>query len=218
MSEEHGTSVALAGRWYSQALGGQFNELMLTLDGRAYVNNPLFDNHVLALRVAAALALGPDYREGFILGGAQGSSIFTVQTESVYPLRGFPVNLDKYPAGIGMLAVYAEYRLPLWHIERGLWTAPAYLEHLHLGLFVDAGNTLGRGAARGARAMSERAWARLRGGRVGAGGELRADVSLGWAFPLTLRLGAAWPIVDHGEPVQLHLNDTSTYLTLGTAI
>jgi len=219
VSEEHGTSAAVAARWYGRALGAPFDEVMLTLDGRAYVNNPLFDNHVLALRLASALALGPDYREGFVLGGAQGSSIFTVQTDATFPLRGFPIDLDRYPAGIGLVAGYAEYRLPLWHVERGLWTLPFYVERLHLGLFCDAGNTFGTRVDGGPRQALRRAWNRLRGGRVGTGLEVRGDVRLGWAFPLTWRLGVAVPVVEYGRPRETFARLSPTYyVALGSAL
>ncbi len=215
VGDEHGVAVAASGRWYSEALGAEFNELLLNLDARAYLNNPLFDNHVLALRGVAAVAVGPDFRETLILGGAQGASLFTVQTDTVYPLRGFPTDLLRYPPGTGLAALYAEYRLPLWQVERGWYTLPVYLERLHLALFADAGNTFGNGSEPDARAFFEKAYRRLRGGRLGAGGELRADLSLGWAFPLSARLGVAWPLVERGR---VHLYYPVIFVSFGTAI
>jgi hypothetical protein len=219
VGDEHGVSVAGAGRWYSEALGADFDEVLLTLDGRAYVNNPLFDNHVLALRAVAALALGPDFEEEFILGGAQGVSFFSVATSAIFPLRGFALDVDRFPAGRGLFAGYVEYRLPLWHVERGLWTVPVYVERLHLGLFADAGNTFGNGAERTVRELGERAWRRLRGLRLGTGAELRADLSLGWAFPLTLRGGLALPVLVRGRPTGAAAwRERQIYLSFGTAL
>ena len=36
--------------------------------GQLFVNNPLFDNHVLTMRVASAFSLGPEFKERFRLG------------------------------------------------------------------------------------------------------------------------------------------------------
>jgi hypothetical protein len=217
VGQEHGSSVAAAARWYSRGLGADFDEVMVHLDGRLYLNNPLFDNHVLALRGVAALAIGPEFEEFFFLGGAQGASFFTVQTDSDYPLRGLPGTL----VGRGLMAAYAEYRFPLWHAERGLWTVPVYFERLHAALFLDAGNTFGSGDERSAEELAEKAWRRLRGGWVGTGAELRADLSLGWAFPLTLRAGFGVPVVARGRLTTAGFDlplDLLFYFSLGTAI
>jgi Tol biopolymer transport system component len=206
VGDEHGVHLSASGRWYNSATGGDFDELMLTLDGRAYVNNPLFDNHVLALRAIGAVALGPDYEEQFALGGAQGQSLFTVETPQTYPLRGFPLDITRYPRGTGVAAAYVEYRFPLLQIDHGLWTLPVYFERVHAAVFAEGGNTF---------SDLDRAWARLRGGRLGAGGEVRADLSLGWAFPLTFRVGVATPVIERGL---LRSAAPQLYLSFGSAI
>ena len=217
VGDEDGTSLAVTGRWYSDALGSDFNEILINLDGRFYVNNPLFDNHVLALRGVAALAIGPDFEEVFYLGGAQGVSLFSVQTEEVYPLRGFPAYDDR--PGRGLLAAYAEYRFPLWHIERGLWTVPIYVERLHAAIFAEAGNTFGKGDEEDVTELAEQAWTRLRRGRFGAGVELRIDVSLGWAFPLSVRGGMGLPLMEGGKYHAYEaLRAPLFYFSFGTAI
>ena len=51
------------------------------------------------------------------------------------------------------------------------------------------------------------------------GGEIRADLSLGWAFPLTLRLGAALPVVDKGLAVTGKVGDrVVAYFSLGSTL
>lgn len=218
VSDEHGLSFAVAGKLYHRGLGADFDEILLNADARAYVNNPLFDNHVWASRLALAYAFGPDYQEKFVLGGAQGASLFTIQSERVFPLRGFPINLSEYPAGTGMLAYYTEYRLPLWQIDRGLWTLPIYFERLHTATFVDTG-TLFR-SQRGSRFedVAQRAWQRARGGRAGGGQELRLDLNLGWAFTLTFRAGVAWRLVDHGVVPHHTLNRPLGYFSFGATL
>ncbi|MEE8409003.1 MAG: BamA/TamA family outer membrane protein [Myxococcota bacterium] len=210
---EHGKSLAIRARWYAAALGADFNEILLNLDGRWYFNNPLLPNHVLALRTTGAFAIGPDFKERFLLGGAQGSSIFSVQTESIYALRGFSSE-----SGTGLVAAYLEYRFPIWHVERGLWTLPVYLERFHGSIFADAGNTFGSGEEKTFGDFWTRAWRRIRGGRLGAGFELRADISLGWAFPLTIRSGWAWPVIEHGHPTPHLERKLVYYISFGNPI
>lgn len=213
VGDEEGGSISLAGRWYSTALGSDFDELMLTVDARAYLNSLWIDNHVLAVRVVSALALGPDFRERFVLGGWGGVSFFTSTAAQSYPLRGF--ELDAAVSGPGVIAAYVEYRFPIWHIERGLWTVPLYLERLHGAVFAEGGNTFGSGWERDAGEIFEKAWRRLKGGRLGAGAELRLDINLVWRVPLTIRGGLAFPVLDHGR---VAFDRVIPYYSFGTAI
>lgn len=48
---EHGRALALSAKWFSPKWGGVQEEPLLGAVGRAYINNPLFANHVLALRL-----------------------------------------------------------------------------------------------------------------------------------------------------------------------
>ncbi len=211
VSPEHGRSIGFAIRHYSSALGGDFNEWLFTGDARAYLNNPLFHNHVFALRLTGAFALGPDYKEKFYLGGEQGASIFSVQTARVYPLRGFLQNSE---SGTGLFGAYLEYRFPIWHIERGIWTLPIYFERLHMALFCDAANTFGNGSEKDIEAVLERMIGRIRGIQASGGAEMRMSLDLGWQIPVTLRLGLALPFASKGKLI----NDPEmvTYFNLGT--
>jgi hypothetical protein len=219
VSPEHGRAFGISARYYSGALGSDFDELLVRSDGRLYVNNPLFDNHVLALRIAGAVALGPEFGERLILGGNQADSLVTVQTDDIYPLRGFPLNLTTYPSTTGLAAAYAEYRFPLWHIERGLGTLPVFFERLHGSVFADSGATFGDGSEDGATEVYERAKRRLRGGRVGVGAELRMTLVLGWFAPFTFTSGVGFPVIENGLPTgDRALSDAIPYITLGTTL
>ena len=138
-----------------------------------------------------------------------------MQPEQVYALRGFPLDVERYPRGTGLTAAYAEYRFPLVHIERGIDTLPFYFERLHMATFFEAGNTFGDGGEDNIGQALAKAKSRLRGLRAGTGMELRADVSLGWAFPLTFRLGMGFPIIDKGR---LNNRPPLFYLNFGSAI
>ncbi len=118
-----------------------------------------------------------------------------------------------------MAVLYAEYRFPIWHIQRGIWTLPVYFRKIHGALFAEGGNTFGNGTEDGVAAFLEKGWRRLQGGRVGVGAELRADLSLGWAFPLTLRLGVALPVVDKGLALSSDVEErVVAYFSLGSTL
>jgi len=143
------------------------------------------------------VALGPDYEETFLLGGTYANSIFTATTARTFPLRGFA--LEEAEQKTGVLAAYLEYRLPLWHIERGIWTLPIYFERLSAALFMEGGNSFGNTEDTSLKRVAEKGWKRILGGKASVGAEVRASLKLGWAFPLLMRFGAAWPIVEHGQ-------------------
>lgn len=196
VSPEHGKALGVSAAYYSKALGGDFDELLLNFDGSLYVNNPLWDNHVLAMRVRGAIALGPDFEETFLLGGDYLSSLFQATTARTFPLRGF--SLKDVEKKTGVLATYLEYRFPLWHLERGIGTLPVYFERLHGAFFMEGGNSFGTPGDTDLEAVAQKGWNRLWGGKVSVGAEVRASLKLGWAFPLTLRFGVALPVVNDG--------------------
>ena len=85
VSPEHGRSIGISAAYCSEALGGDFDELLLNFDRSMYLNNPWFDHHVLSMRLRGALALEPDYEETFLLGGMYGNSLFTATTARIFP-------------------------------------------------------------------------------------------------------------------------------------
>ena len=187
VSAEYGRALSAAFRFYSPWLGAELNQVLFTSDARYYWNSPWFVNHVVAIRGVLSVSLGPDEKEKFYLGGQQGTSFLSAQTGNFYPLRGFSRTSRKATIGTGLWATYFEYRFPLLHVERGLWTLPVYMERFHGALFVDAGNTF------------EEISGKWFDPRVGVGAELRVDLSLGWAIPLTIRGAIAWPFYENGR-------------------
>ena len=208
---EHGQSLSAAATWYNKSFGAAFEQWLINLDARFYINNPLFDNHVLALRFASALSLGPENVERFYLGGSAGASFLTSQTARQYPLRG----LVGFLPGTGLIAAYAEYRMPLWQVARGLWTTPIYLQKIHAAIFCDAGNTFGRSRPGQFSSMSADALHSVQHLWSTAGAELRADLAVGWAWGLTVRLGIAVPTLVEGQKVQ---GQAISYVDFGTFI
>ena len=209
---EHGKAISTSLTWYGRSLGASFDEVLVNFDARGYTNNPLFDNHVLALRLSGSLALGPDYQELFYLGGTGGSSFLTASSARTLPLRG----LDGFDPGTGVMALYIEYRAPIWHVSRGLWTLPVFLDTLHAAVFCDTGNTFGLNEKSSIKTFGHDLATGIRHVYSTVGAEARANFIFGWAFGLTLRLGIATPIVEAGVPTGLQ--EWVPYIDIGTFI
>lgn len=220
ISPEHGRALSLSATYFSPKLGGLQEELLVGADGRAYINNPLFDNHVLALRLTVNYALGPDRVQSFFLYGTQGASLLTQQSGRLFNLRGFLPNRGPFGAprsGTGLVAGYGEYRLPLWHVQRGIGSWPIFFEHLHLAAFADAGNTFGtlvgpRGQVthRSVGWAAQHLW-------LSAGAEVRLDVVFAWRYGATLRLGVAQGMLAAGTRVVDRATPLA-YFDLGTTL
>ena len=203
ISPEIGRILSVAGAWYSRALGGQRDQVVLAADARAYVKNPLWANHVLALRLRGSYAFGHDNTQNYFLYGTQGASVLSVQSSNLMPLRGFTPRSEAGAPnpGAAVVAGYAEYRFPVWHVQRGLFSWPIYFEHVHLALFADAGNTFGAQFVAGRRSDNLAFAQAMRQLWVAFGGEVRLDFVLGWQVPITVRAGAAQPAVAGGSRV-----------------
>ncbi|MEE2751827.1 MAG: hypothetical protein VX519_10385 [Myxococcota bacterium] len=193
ISPEDGRYMALNAEWTAPWLGSYtldsqenrqaFNQLQMTAELREFITNPWVPNHVLALRVAGGASAGDRLRYGsFRVGGSFGESGFYVLPDEYRPLRGFPVSSasgDWYYLGS------AEYRLPLWRIDRGTGTIPAFFKTLHAALFTDVGSAFDN---------PENAPLPL----VGVGAELRLIAILGWGIGLQGRLGYAFGLTGDG--------------------
>jgi outer membrane translocation and assembly module TamA len=73
----------------------------------------------------------------------------------------------------------ADYRLPLWHPERGIGAWPIFVQTFHGSVFADAGTVWTRRASASALKWD-------------VGAELAVNVVLGYFVPVTLTTGAAW--------------------------
>lgn len=184
VSAERGPAFSASLSALSKGLGGDYEQALVTLDGRYYWDLPWADNHVLAARLTAGLGGGPDLVEVFRLGGASGSSALSSVTESFYPLRGLAAAVL---FGTGQISGTLEYRAPLFRVDRGLGTAPLTLSVVHAAAFVDAGRTFEDLGDFGEPGFVD-------GLVASAGVELRADILLAFVAPLTLRVGFAWPL------------------------
>ncbi len=168
-----------------EGLPAPFDQVQLTSEWREYASLPWAGGHVLALRAAAGVSLGDGLRYGsFRLGGSYGEGSIYALPDEYRAMRGFPVASvygDWYYLG------GAEYRLPIWRIDRGLGTLPFFLRTLHAALLCDAGNAFAEFPASGGEAADL-----LAATRVGLGVEARLGMVIGWGIGLTGRLGYAF--------------------------
>ena len=198
VSPEKGRLVALAGEVYHDGLMSDYDICIATADWREYLRvpipHPFFHHHVLALRLAGGLAEGDVlYQRTFRLGGSFGESMLYGRSDKYYILRGYPTN---WFLGQRVVLGSAEYRFPIWAMERGIDTLPIFFNQLHGALFADYGDAFDKGFEPD----------RL---KLGLGAELRFSVTLLYWLPITGRLGYAWGKDDEGL--------SEVYVGLGTS-
>ncbi|MBN2798137.1 MAG: PD40 domain-containing protein [Deltaproteobacteria bacterium] len=187
VSQEDGRVVSIVGGlihpWLGTAIEDQsgtpqpLTQGQLTAELREYAVNPWVPNHVLSLRAAGGLTVGPSSAFGtYQLGGSIGDAAVTATPDEFRMLRGYPIAADM---GDMYWLTGLEYRMPLWRIERGLGIWPVYLRTLSLRAFTDAGDAFTQADDLGRAAL------------VGSGAELHLAGIYGWTVPTTARLGYA---------------------------
>lgn len=208
ISPENGLSVDVEGRlrWLDQGRGLQSRSVVAALDGyRALPLGGGFAHHVLAARIAGAVASGPDPRE-FDIGGASGSYSsllpgLSVGSRYTFGVRGFPSGAR---SGSRAAAGSLEYRMPLFAPRRGAGFFPVFLDRTSLSLFADAGSAWGPAVrARFSDAVL-----------ASVGAELNLDLALQYDVPYRVRLGIAAPVVDRSYG---GASPVSVYVRLGLA-
>lgn len=213
VSLERGFSAAFALDALSRGVGSDYEQVVASGEVRYYWTLPfkvgLLQNNVLASRLAGVISGGPDLAALARLGGVAGSSPLTTTTQDFYPLRGMSLSAL---AGSALINGTVEYRAPLLRVERGLGTAPAVLRVLHLALFADFGRVFERLDVDLSRGLGPALSDFFSDFSLGVGGELRADVLLGYLLPLELRLGYAHLIVSPSS----ELDGSGPYFQIGS--
>ncbi len=170
---EAGATVELA----RQAFGGDGDSQLYRVDTRAFLS--FGPRHaVLALRATGAASRGDEIvRPTLRLGGHDADrSVMSFDDDASSLLRGFPA--DAF-FGTNVLLGNVEYRLPLAYVQRGVGTWPLFLRAFHVSAFVDAGQAW---TARFSGSATKLSW----------GAEAGADVTAGYALPLTWVVGVGW--------------------------
>lgn len=183
ISLERGPSFGVALSALSKGLGSDYEQFVLTTEGRYYWSLPWtmpgLTNHVLATRLGLGVGIGRERVTRFRLGGVAGSSAITTTTEDFYGLRGLATSAL---TGTSVISGSTEYRAPLFRVDRGIGTLPFTLRVVHAAVFADYGRVL-EDVSEDLRDDFFGPWT------VSVGAEVRADVILFYGLPLTLRLG-----------------------------
>jgi hypothetical protein len=177
VSPEHGVRLGLTAEQTLPALGADGRATTWTADARAYLPGG-FPHAVFAVRGVLGSSTGHRAsRRVFAAGGPDTpASMLTFDHAALGLLRGIS---DDDLAGTAIAGASADYRFPLWRIERGRGAWPLFLNTLHGAVFADVVRT---GAA--LDGLDRRAWS--------TGAEISADVTLGFGLRMTATAGAAW--------------------------
>jgi Tol biopolymer transport system component len=192
ISPVDGLRLSLAALREDPAFGSELRLTKLTADLRAYLRAGA--SAVLALRAGGGATFGqPGFVRSFAVGGFPDASLLDVVRSNVSVLRGYP---DNAFAGRSLAYANLEARLPLGHPQRGLWSLPFFLRHLHAAAFVDAASVWTGSFHTDAV-------------KTGVGAVVGSDLIVGHAVPLTLTGGVARGLSAGG--------DTRTYFRVGLA-
>lgn len=175
-----GHSLSIGVDLHDPKLGSDYRLISIGAVWSAFYTMPWLSHHVVATRVAVAGAAGDARgRAVYTLGGLEARNLVLDAIDDVYAdpdaIRGYPpqaIRGNSYYLGT------AEYRLPLFEVERGIDTLPIFFDRAHAAAFVDAGDTP---ADRLTFAST----------RVGVGGELRTEMLVGYYVPINARIGVA---------------------------
>ena len=152
--------------------------------------------HVFALRASGGVASGPGASAGqYRVGGASGrSEPITGATLFggrfvFYPVRGFDTSRR---FGRYAWSASAEYRFPLWLVNRGLGAWPLHFDRAVGSIFFDTGNAWGAPpTTTGSQNLRRAALASF-------GAEITTEVLALYNVEVRLRTGLAVPLVEGG--------------------
>lgn len=182
ISAEEGRSISFLYRYFSPDIGSSQNlkEYSATYNEFLRLPSSALKHHVLHLRLSGAFA------DGDLQFGQQAFQIGGPPSElNPYPLRGYP---ERSVTGRYVATGTLEYRAPITFPMRGIGTIPAFLEKTHGAVFVDAGKVWDGNVPFQQDDV-----------RIGAGLELRADVTLGYWIKVTPAIGFAHGFNQGGE-------------------
>ncbi|HSP34235.1 MAG TPA: hypothetical protein VLU46_07970, partial [Thermoanaerobaculia bacterium] len=153
-----------------------------------YSRSPL-GRHVVAARVALANVSGEVIPQREVRVGGTGAGEFVTFPSRDLPVRGYDTGTLR---GRSAAIASAEYRLPIYEVDRGPATYPIFFNRIFGDVFGDAGRTSHRTIA-------------------SVGAELSFDITLGFFVPLRYRVGAAYLLRDPGK------GDVRAFATIGSA-
>ena len=191
VSPSHGERLRVAVMREDRIFGSDLPMVKASADARAY-RRVFGESDVLAVRLGAGTTFGrPTFVRSFAVGGFPDGGLFDLSRTNHVILRGYP---NKAFTGRRFLGGTVEYRVPLAHPQRGLWSLPFFLRHLHGTVFADAAH----------------AWSgelRTADIKTSAGAALGVDLYLAHGLPFTATAGVAHGFGDRG--------DTRHYVRMG---
>ncbi|MCB9677868.1 MAG: PD40 domain-containing protein [Alphaproteobacteria bacterium] len=173
-----GTAVRGDGITGSPDEFGKLTVAQVTAELREYVVNPLIPNHVLAAKLGGGYTIGANQFLGnYQLGGSIGDNAFVTAPDESRMLRGYEFATD---IGDRYWLTSAEYRFPIWQVQRGVGTIPVFFRNISGAVFLDAGNAF----------TDIDDWQGVFDDTlVGTGVEISTRWALGWGAFVTGRLG-----------------------------
>ena len=201
ISPEQGITASLAYENLNKALGSEASLQQFRGDLRGYLAIPYrrspTGRHVVAFHGAAARTTGDFvFQRSLKVGGESIGDTTTLELTNL-PVRGYEsATLRGRTAAIAS----AEYRFPIYDIDRGPTTWPIFFKRVHGDVFVDAG----------------RAWQQIAGiGRTGTiastGAEVAVDLILANALPIRYRIGVAYLLRDPEK------GEVKPYVSIGSS-
>jgi hypothetical protein len=168
-------------------IGSQYQTVELSWFIRQYLRMPWQEHHVLAIYYAGGITGGDVRRRGtFAVGGFPEVTPIDGLLNGVIlggaALRGYPA-FDH--SGSQYHLASAEYRFPIYRFNRGIETLPVYLNRVSAAAFVDVGDAF----------FGQLDFDTF---RVGVGGQLLIDFTLGYLLSFTLRVGYARGLMEGG--------------------
>lgn len=185
ISRENGRNIKLTTSVTDKHLGsGDRNEqIIFAGDWREYVK--LWHHHVLALRSCGGMTWGDKLVQGtFAVGGSLGEGQFGGGGSfNYFPLRGLPISAM---SSTRAMVFSAEYRFPIYSLQRGLGTIPLYFKEISGAVFADYGDGwfAGTQSKNSIKTFFDDFF-------LGVGAELRGDFVIGHGLPIHGRFGYA---------------------------
>ncbi len=185
ISPEQGRSVRLNVYNYDKFLFSKYNLTKVYINAIEYLNLP-FKHHILYFNLQTGLAFGDSIRKNeYSLGGIN-------EQLSVRGYAGNVINAQH------LITLTAEYRFPLFWIERGLGTVPLFFKNFSGKVFFDYGKSL---------KTSQSAI-------MGTGAEISLNTLIFYEVPATLTFGIASDLKTISKP-QLYFQLSSQIPFLG---
>ncbi len=187
ISPSNGTALNVSLSVEDPVIGSQFSSVSLSWGARQYLTMPWLEHHVLAMAYTGGISGGdPGRRDVFSVGGFPDVTILDGLLSNTIlggnALRGYPA-FDR--GGTQFHLVQLEYRFLIWRVNRGISTLPIYLNRIHAAVYADAGDAFD----------GPLSFERF---RVGVGGHLLVDFTLGYLLSFTLRVGYARGLMEGG--------------------